>query len=210
MAPLTIEFEEDADCRNVLHQYLLGRDLMVSIYKRETVFPSGRWKDFWTGEVIEGGQALEIDWPESRGGGLFVREGGVVPMGPVMQYRGEKPLDEVELYVFPGATESRMELYEDDGITLKHLDGAFAVTAISTQEQAEAVTVEVDGTQGTFDGQCENRTWAFCVALDAAPDAVLANGNPVAQADWAYDEDRRELQIAPQAGPVQITIRKAK
>ena len=208
MAPLTLEFPDDAACRDCLHQYLLGRDLMVTIYKTDTVFPEGRWKDFWTGEVIEGGQRREMNWPKGRGGGLFVREGGIVTMGPVMQYRGEAPVDPVELYAFPGGTESRAEFYEDDGVSFKHQDGAFATNVIRAKDAGGAVTVTVEATQGKFDGQCADRKWAFTIALDAAPVSVSANGDPLGDNDWSFDEERREVQVRPQPGPVEITVRK--
>ena len=56
MLPLTFEFPEDTKVRENLHQYLLGRDLMVGIYKNDIYFPEGRWKDFWTGDIVEGNQ----------------------------------------------------------------------------------------------------------------------------------------------------------
>jgi len=57
---LVLEFEDDANCRGILHQYLLGRDLMVVIYKREAYFPEGRWKDFWTGETLDAQEAWRL------------------------------------------------------------------------------------------------------------------------------------------------------
>ena len=32
---------------------------------------------------------------------LFIREGAIIPMGPVMNFVGEKPLDAIELLVTP-------------------------------------------------------------------------------------------------------------
>ena len=84
MVPLTLEFPNDKNCRDNLHQYLLGRDLMVGIYNKNIYFPSGKWKDYWTGEVIEGDQDKAVSWPDDRGGALYVRSGGIIPMGLVM------------------------------------------------------------------------------------------------------------------------------
>ena len=38
----------------------------------------------WSGEILTGnGAARRIDWPENRGGGLFLRSGPIVPLKPV-------------------------------------------------------------------------------------------------------------------------------
>ena len=67
-----------------------------------------------------------IQWSQDRGGGLFIRSGGIIPHGPLMQYRRERPLDEMMLYVFPDIEESTMDLYEDDGVSLDHRKGKSA------------------------------------------------------------------------------------
>ena len=95
MKPLTLEFQEDRKCRGILHEYLLGRDLLVGIYKKETYLPQGAWKDFWTGKHYDGGQELTLEWPEEKGGNLLVRQGAVIPLGPLMQFRKEKSFEKV-------------------------------------------------------------------------------------------------------------------
>ena len=45
---------------------------------------------------------------------LLVRAGAILPLGPVVQHTGERPLDELTLQIYPEGA-SRFELYEDDG-----------------------------------------------------------------------------------------------
>jgi len=208
LVPLTLEYQDDVNCRDLLNQYLLGRDLMVCIYRREVYFPQGRWKDYWTGKVFEGGRKAEIDWPETRGGGLFVREGGIVPHGPLMQYRKQKPVDKVNIYIFPGRDESRMDFYEDDGVSMKHLEGEFATTAITARCDGDSVVVDVGETEGTYDGKPENRSWAFTVGVDFVPAAVSTDDAELGPDMWHYDETTKLVTIRPQQGPVSVVIRK--
>ncbi len=161
LLPLTLEFQDDTECRNILHEYLLGRDLLVVIYKNEAYFPTGSWKDFWSGEIIRGSAHKKIDWPSNRGGGLFVREGAIIPFGPLMQYRGEKPMDEINLYVFPSEKPSEFELYEDDGVSLEHLNGSFAITEIKTHKNENEIIVQIGESKGNFQGKIEARVWSF-------------------------------------------------
>ncbi len=190
MLPLNIEFQEDLQCRTILHEYLLGRDLLVSIYKKEVYFPRGRWKDFWSGEVFEGEQTREIAWPENRGGGLFVREGAIIPFGPLMQYRKERPLDEIDLYLFPADGTSSFELYEDDGVTFEYLQGNYSITAIAMRKERKEITVEIgaspDGTP---------RRWNLTVALSRPPAEIRNNGILVSAEKIHWDGARQELKI---------------
>lgn len=206
LRPLTLEFQDDLKCREIMHQYLLGRDLLVVIYEPKAYFPAGRWKDYWTGEIVEGGQEKTIKWPEDRGGGLFVRSGGIVPHGPLMPYRGERPFDEIMLYVFPDTEESSMDFYEDDGISLEHRKGKFAITPISTRGTSSQTVVKVGETQGSFEGQVEHRTWSFTVAVDFVPSSVKANGEMLPQTMSDFEETRSEVKIRAQPGPVEIVI----
>ena len=206
MTPLALEFEQDPNCRQITHQFLLGRDLLVTIYERDIYLPQGCWKDYWTGETLEGGRFTTIDWPEDRGGGLFVRAGAIIPFGPVLQYRGEGPVDDVELYVFATEQETRFELYEDDGVSLEHRHGERATTAVTAQRRGPEITVSVAATDGTFEGQTDRRRWAFRIAVDSTPAEVAVNGTPLMDGDWRLDAERGEIVIPAQEGPADVRV----
>jgi len=206
LIPLTLEFQNDLKCRNIMHQYLLGRDLLVTIHKRNAYFPEGRWKDYWTGKITEGRQEKRIGWPRGRGGGLFVRCGGIIPFGPVMQYRGEKPLTEIMLYVFPDSKRSDLEFYEDDGVSFEHSRGKFSITPISTQGDRSRAVVKVGQTKGTFKGRVKSRAWSFTVATDFVPVSVQANGKVLPGTAWQFDRRRGEVTVQALPGPVKIVI----
>ena len=208
LLPLTLEFQDDIECRDVRHEYLLGRDLLVVIYEREAYFPAGRWKDYWTGKVIDGAGKRAIRWPQDRGGGLYVRSGGIITLGPLMQYRGERPVDEVELYLFPGAAESSIAFYEDDGVSMQHQEDEFAITPISTWSRDSLAVVRVGETRGSFEGQVRDRTWAFTVAIDFAPSHVKANGEVLPETAWQFDPERNEVRTEALPGPIELRIAK--
>ncbi|MBN1348361.1 DUF5110 domain-containing protein [candidate division KSB1 bacterium] len=207
MRPLTLEFQNDPQCKDILHQYLLGRDLLVVIYKPETWLPEGKWKDYWSGQVFDGKQKISLTLTEDRGGGLFVRSGAIIPFGQLMQYRGERALDEIMLYVFPAADESHFEFYEDDGVTLDHRNGKFALTPVSTWRDESKAVIKIEKTVGSFEGQPGTRKWRFTVALEFKPSAVKANGVGLSSSDWQYDNQRHELKINASDSPVEIEIK---
>lgn len=73
MRPLFYDFPEDKNAWEVEDQYMFGPDMMVApvlyagMRKRTVYFPEGReWKDFFTGEVYQGGSIEEVEAPIDR------------------------------------------------------------------------------------------------------------------------------------------------
>ncbi len=207
LQPLTLAYPEDKKNRDILHQYLLGPGLMVGIYKDSIYFPEGKWKDYWTGDVIEGSQLKVVTWPKDRGGSLYVKSGAIIPMGPVMQYRGEKPMDEISLYVFPDEKESFFDLYEDDGISFDHEKGKSATTRITAKKEGDVHTVAIGKTAGSFEGMVTGRTWKLTMHLNAPPAEVRVNDALLKQDAYAYDEQRKELSVHRLSASDVLTVR---
>ncbi len=208
LLPLTMEFPDDKNCRNNLHQYLLGRDLMVGSFNNNIYFPAGLWKDYWTGEIIKGPQEKEVSWPVDRGGALYVRSGGIIPFGPLMQYRGEKPMDEITLYIFPDQKGSSFELYEDDGVSFEHTEGKYSKTTISANRGINGTVIEIGTTDGDFKGKVKSRKWNIVMHIDMKPGSVLCNGKPFTEDNYSLDESRKELTIKNISAPASILVRK--
>lgn len=53
---------------------------------------------------------------------LFVREGAILPLGPVKQYVNEKVDGPLTITVYPGA-DGEFPLYEDDGVSFNYRKG---------------------------------------------------------------------------------------
>lgn len=208
LVPLTMEFQNDKNCQNNLHQYLLGRDLMVGIYNKQLYFPQGEWKDYWTGEVIEGQQSKEITWPADRGGALYVRSGGIIPFGPLMQYRGEKPMNEITLYVFPDRKGSSFNYYEDDGITFDHLSGKFSITEISAGLLTDgSALIEIKPASGDFKGKVNSRSWNIIMNCNRNPLSVWSNKRQLPAEKYSYDKNRNELTIGTLEGTSVVEVK---
>ena len=84
MRPLFVDYPEDEAAWSVKDQFLFGPDILVSPIthggqtSRSVYLPKGaRWVQVGTGQVLEGGQAVECAAPLDTIP-LFVREGGSV------------------------------------------------------------------------------------------------------------------------------------
>jgi len=108
-------------------EYLWGRDILVApvvekgASKRSLYLPEGRWHDFWSEDIYQGGREVsrDVDLGTTP---LFVRAGAIVPLGPVRQYTTERSDEPIELTVYPGAN-GTFTLYDDDGRSFDYQRG---------------------------------------------------------------------------------------
>ena len=82
--------------------------------------PRGKWYNFWTDEVVEGGKEMWVD-ADIDSMPIFIKEGSVIPKYPVQQYVGEKKFDEITLDVYYKEGKEVSQLYDDahDGYDYK-------------------------------------------------------------------------------------------
>jgi alpha-D-xyloside xylohydrolase len=110
LRPLVMDFRSDAAARDIVDQYMFGPAFLVApvtTYKattRSVYLPSttGGWYLFWTGAAAAGGATVNAPAPFDAMP-VYVRAGSIVPLGPELQYTGEKPADPITLYIYAGA-----------------------------------------------------------------------------------------------------------
>ena len=117
------------------------------------------WYDFWTNKQYKGGQRVTIETVLDRVP-MFVRAGSILPLGPEMQWVGEKAWDNLELRIYPGADGS-FTLYEDEGDSYNYEKGAYSVILFSWNEKTRTLTI--DDRKGSYPGMLQNRL--FTVVL---------------------------------------------
>ncbi|MCX7596050.1 MAG: DUF5110 domain-containing protein, partial [Fischerella sp.] len=81
----------------------------------------------------------------------YIRAGSVIPLGPVMQYVGELPMNELKLRVTPGTGE--WTLYEDDGHSFEYRQGAWSTTTYRVYLDNTQVVVDIQARQGQWTPQ---------------------------------------------------------
>ena len=131
----------------------------------EKYLPKGAlWYDFWTGKRYKGGQSITLQTTIDRVP-MFVRAGSILPLGPEMQYVGEKSWDNLELRLYPGA-DGEFVLYEDEGDGYNYERGAY--TTITFKWNDHSRTLTIGERQGSYPGMLESRR--FTLAL---PDGTV-------------------------------------
>src|SRR5206468_6622445 len=105
---------------------------------------------YWTNKKYEGATMIRAGAPLDIVP-LFVRGGAIIPMGPEMNYVGEKPIDPVTFGIYPDAEGSASTtLYEDDGISPAYEQEVFRRTSINAAAVAGGTVVTVGAPVGRY------------------------------------------------------------
>ena len=162
LRPMPIAFPECGETWDCVTQYMLGKWLMVTVFSDRVYLPEGRWEDFWTGRIYEGGQEISYTAPEGRGGGLFVKRGAIIPMWKDRDYVFQYDDSEIELAVYPeGKTE--YTLREDDGLSLDYETKRSCHTHIVCDERDGETVLTIGRRDGDYQGKAERRLWKIGV-----------------------------------------------
>ena len=111
------------------------------------------WYDFWTNKTYKGGQNVTLETALNRVP-MFVRAGSILPLGPVMQYVGEKTWDNLEIRVYPGADGS-FTLYEDEGDHYNYEKGVYSTITFHWDNTRQQLTI--GERKGSFPGMLSTR-----------------------------------------------------
>ncbi|MBD0421859.1 RICIN domain-containing protein [Streptomyces sp. TRM S81-3] len=185
------------------YQFLAGDDFLVApVYEDSDVrdgihLPEGRWVDYWTGRVHEGGRTLDGYRAPLDTLPLFVRAGAIVPMFPegTTDWAQGKKAGRLDLDVYPEG-DSSFTLHEDDGRTRDHATGQSAAQKIEVSapdaRRRGPVEIRIGELRGAYDGKPVQRRYGLTVHTDTAPSGVRAAGQRLREV-----ASERELGTAP-------------
>ncbi|QNS07184.1 NPCBM/NEW2 domain-containing protein [Streptomyces xanthii] len=211
--PLALEYPDDPKAATAAakYEFLTGENLLVApVYKDSTVrdgiyLPEGTWTDYWTGRVYQGPTTIDGYSAPLDTLPMFVKGGAAVPMWPGIRSYADRTADSPLAWdVYPQGSSS-FDLYEDDGVTRAHRDGAFATQRAEVdapKSGAGDVRVRIGASKGSFEGKQSARPYAFTVHTGDAPRQVALDGQPLraytdaaayekAASGWFYDRDDR-------------------
>ncbi|MCB9450427.1 MAG: DUF5110 domain-containing protein [Anaerolineaceae bacterium] len=156
--PLVYHFPQDTRCHTESFDFLLGPFLLVAtvletgVQTRPVYLPEGvSWYDFHSGIWHDGGQFIPVSVTLETIP-LFVRAGGIIPMGKPVRYVGDGVDDRREVYLFPHPEHgsSSFDLIEDDGITLDYQRGMVTVVRIQLTAKPDSITLSVSSSPGHY------------------------------------------------------------
>lgn len=206
--PLVYYYQNDPAVREMGHEKMLGRDLLVAIVagygetERDVYLPAGTWVNYHTNEIYQSSGEWFASIPTSLDGKfklpLFARGGAIIPQ----MYVDEKTLnitgmrsdgstrDELIVSVFLGVSASSFILYEDDGETTTYQDGEVRQTLLSQGLTDLGVRVSIGAASGAYAGAPESRGNVVRLVLENAAQItqVTLNGSSLpefgSRAEW--------------------------
>ena len=137
--------------------------------------PKGaNWYDFWTGKLYKGGQNVVLTTTLDKVP-MFVRAGSILPLGPEMQYVGEKSWNNLEIRIYPGA-DGEFSLYEDEGDGYNYEQGYYSNIIFTWTDRTR--TLHISARQGGYKGMLLDRKFTL-VLPDGTTRTIDYNGNQI-------------------------------
>ena len=213
MRALVMDYAADKKASRLNDEYLFGRNILVKpvtdpLYtwkdkekKGHTIYPDVRkaaapvnvylpkgnkWYDFWSNTQYEGGQDIQRLCPIDIMP-VFIKAGTILPFGPEVQYSSEKPWDELEIRVYPGA-DGKFTLYEDEGDNYNYEKGKFSEIQFVWNEAAR--TLNIAPRKGSYKGMLQHRR--FHIVLVGADSGI---GDQPMQASKSVEYDGKAVKV---------------
>ena len=152
--------------------------------ERSVYLPTGGWRNFWTGSPVEGGQTLTTEAPLERMP-VFVRDGSIVPMGPIQQWADERPEAPWEIRIYPGKN-ATYTIYEDAGNSYAYESGACSRIRLSWDDTNRRLTLHER--DGQFPEMVSQRDFHVTVVSPGKGCGVAFEAKPAAICRYAGDE----------------------
>lgn len=190
MRAMPLVYPDNPLADNLLCQYMFGDSFLVTVFTNRVYLPEGYWADYWTGKKYKGGSEIEYNYPEDKGGALFVKEGSIIPLWPEMDYVGQKSIESMEIHIYDGP-KGDFVLYEDDGTTYKYLEGEISRTVICFINDSGEYKFKVEQ-KGSFEGMLQSRRFHISLFSDAKPVRIVLNDVDI---DFTYDEEQKKAMF---------------
>lgn len=140
---------------------------------RLVYLPAGTWYNYWTNEVVTGGKEVLVPTPLETIP-IFIKAGAVIPEYPVMQYVGEKEVEEVKLNIYYSEGEVNSFMFEDYGETFAYEQDIYLEKKFVVSGKETSLTIE-QTTEGLYTPRYDN--YYFTVTgLPFRPSKIIING----------------------------------
>lgn len=210
--PMYYKHPEAARAYEVPNQYYFGSEMIVApvtsprisglnVARVKAWIPEGRYIDFFSHMVYEGGRSMELYRPLDTIP-VLVKAGGIIPM--VEETKAAcvtKNPEKLHVRIY-GGDDGTFTLYEDDNETCDYEQGVSVTTCMKFDWKAERQTFAVLPAEGNLELVPDMRDYRL--DFSAVTDGnchVVADGAEV-ECRKVYDKERRTLSLEIQAVPV--------
>lgn len=177
MRAMSLEYPDMQGADELMCQYMFGDEILTSAFVDAVTLPSGEWTDAWTGEHIAGGSTVKLEHAAPIGGGLYVRDGAIIPTIDDVDHLGTDAFCNITFNVYPCKKESEFTLYDDDGATYGYENAEYTETKVTAVESTDGEVVTIYPRSGSFDGMPEKCGYTVKFYSDKEVSSAYINGS---------------------------------
>jgi alpha-glucosidase len=163
--------------------------LQQGAISRHVYLPKGAWYNYWNHDLLQGGTEHNIAAPLDEMP-IFVRAGSIIPEYPVMQYVGEKKINEVVLNVYYNEVEVNSFFYEDHGDTFAYEQDIYSEKKFNVKGDSKTLII-VQSVEGLFTPNYETYSYNV-IGLPFKVKSITIDDKEIS--DFSVDE-RRALRF---------------
>lgn len=129
---LVLYDQADSQTHYRTDEFVFGEQILVcpilepNAKGRRMYVPKGKWYNYWTKERVKGGKEMWVEADIDRMP-IFIKEGAIIPVYPVMQYVDEKPIDELTLSIFYKEGREDSQLFDDAHDGYDYIKGRYSL-----------------------------------------------------------------------------------
>ena len=184
--PLLFDYPEDSNVADYSDAWMFGESILVApvTERNQSVkwiyLPAGTWIDYNRGTKYSGGQYIPYSinseqWTDLP---MFVKSGAIIPTQCVQDYVDEDDVETITVDIFPSASSTSFDYYDDDGSTYQYESGVYFSQEFSASKTNQTTSVTVAGKQGTYLPELSS----YCIAVHGqAATAVSKNASDMTQ-----------------------------
>lgn len=156
--PLIFDYPNDSNVANYSDAWMFGDYILTApvTERGQSVkwiyLPAGQWIDYNRGVTYQGGQYIPYSLNSESWSDLpmFVKEGGIIPTQDVEDYIGQKSINKIKFDIFPSATATSFDYYDDDGESYSYENGSFFKQTVTASKTSTTATVNVSAKTGSY------------------------------------------------------------
>ena len=201
MRPVFFEDEDNVELIDIKDSYLWGDSFFVSpitnagITSKSINLPKGRWFNFWTDQIYEGNQSIEVD-VDLTTIPVFVRAGSLIPMVADLMSTKDYSSENLILHYYAdeSVVDSKGEMFEDNGIAFDSIaKNEFELLKFEAKHHNNTLTIVLSRTTESYANMSKNR--AIKVVIHQwlkKPDEISFAGK---SREFKYDKAKQQLTV---------------
>ena len=196
--PLVYFDQTDAQTYYRTDEFIFGDQILVcpvqepNALGRRMYMPKGGWDNWWTRELVEGGQELWVDAPLDKMP-LFVKQGAIIPKYPVQQYVDQIRVETLKLELYFKLGREHSVVFEDAHDGYDYHKGMFSLRTLKLYGKEQELNLN-QHREGAFEVPF-SRYCIELIGLPFTPSKIWIDTEEVSLTDVQFDPAAMTIMV---------------